>query len=389
MVALNDFDELVSAIYDAALDEQRWGTALDRFSRAFEASQVVLSIEDMRRGTGRTMTHGADDSYVQRYRDHFMHCNPMSRHNVALFGCTALIDRMFLPKEEFRRTEFWNDFLRPQDIDTCLASLPWRSGAEVAALALWRSERAEPWERPHIELLTLLTPHVRRALEANRRMKELHLTQGMALDALDRLECGVVLLRNDGSIAFLNRAAGGILMSGDGIMVDGGRLRAMSRSRDTALQRAIGSAAAGGASDGNSGSSMAVSRPSGRRPLIIHVMPSRGRADGIALRGVGVFVLMVDPEVESKTSLTQLRQLYGLTAAEAAVAALVAHGHGLQAAADSLGVTLSTVRVHLQRVFEKTDTHRQAELARLLVKIQSNIGSEDICELRPPDLSHY
>ena len=44
-------------------------------------------------------------------------------------------------------------------------------------------------------------------------------------------------------------------------------------------------------------------------------------------------------------------------------------GHGLQSVADELRVTLSTARTHLQSVFEKTGTHRQAELVRLLIEL--------------------
>jgi DNA-binding CsgD family transcriptional regulator len=40
--------------------------------------------------------------------------------------------------------------------------------------------------------------------------------------------------------------------------------------------------------------------------------------------------------------------------------------------AEELSVTLSTVRIHLQRGFEKTQTHRQAELVRLLLDIQAD-----------------
>lgn len=34
---------------------------------------------------------------------------------------------------------------------------------------------------------------------------------------------------------------------------------------------------------------------------------------------------------------------------------------------DELSVSLATVRTHLQHVFDKTETHRQAELVRLLL----------------------
>ncbi|HMR31444.1 MAG TPA: hypothetical protein PKA13_00145 [Geminicoccaceae bacterium] len=39
-----------------------------------------------------------------------------------------------------------------------------------------------------------------------------------------------------------------------------------------------------------------------------------------------------------------------------------------------LSVSLSTVRTLLERVFEKTGTHRQADLARLLIAHRNRIG---------------
>ena len=37
-------------------------------------------------------------------------------------------------------------------------------------------------------------------------------------------------------------------------------------------------------------------------------------------------------------------------------------------AAEQLGASVNAVRVHLGRVFEKTGTHRQAELVRLIAR---------------------
>jgi DNA-binding CsgD family transcriptional regulator len=39
-------------------------------------------------------------------------------------------------------------------------------------------------------------------------------------------------------------------------------------------------------------------------------------------------------------------------------------------------VTLSTARTHLQSVFEKTGTHRQAELVRLLIELETTNGPD-------------
>jgi DNA-binding CsgD family transcriptional regulator len=59
-------------------------------------------------------------------------------------------------------------------------------------------------------------------------------------------------------------------------------------------------------------------------------------------------------------------KLYGLTGGELRVLLALAQGLGGKEAADMLGVSESTVRTHLQRIFSKTSTSRQAELLQLL-----------------------
>ena len=53
-------------------------------------------------------------------------------------------------------------------------------------------------------------------------------------------------------------------------------------------------------------------------------------------------------------------QRYGYTRTEARLAALLAEGHALRDAAETIGVTYGTARVYLKTVFEKTDVHTQA-----------------------------
>jgi len=61
-----------------------------------------------------------------------------------------------------------------------------------------------------------------------------------------------------------------------------------------------------------------------------------------------------------------LRAQFGLTAAQSALAIEIVQGHTLQACAQRLGISQNTARTHLSRIFEKTDTKRQAELVRLI-----------------------
>jgi DNA-binding CsgD family transcriptional regulator len=57
---------------------------------------------------------------------------------------------------------------------------------------------------------------------------------------------------------------------------------------------------------------------------------------------------------------------FRLTSAEARLAVHLASGASLTEAADAFGVTHNTVRAQLRAIFDKTETHRQSELVRLL-----------------------
>jgi DNA-binding CsgD family transcriptional regulator len=62
----------------------------------------------------------------------------------------------------------------------------------------------------------------------------------------------------------------------------------------------------------------------------------------------------------------RLIRLYGLSRAEARVAALLGQGMRLEEVGQALGLTYETVRKHLKQIFAKTATDRQAELVRTL-----------------------
>jgi DNA-binding CsgD family transcriptional regulator len=59
-------------------------------------------------------------------------------------------------------------------------------------------------------------------------------------------------------------------------------------------------------------------------------------------------------------------RLYRLTGGELRVLLALTQGLGAKEAADMLGISEPTARTHLQHIFSKTDTTRQADLLHLL-----------------------
>ena len=80
-------------------------------------------------------------------------------------------------------------------------------------------------------------------------------------------------------------------------------------------------------------------------------------------------MLVIDPEHENLPAPGLLRQLYNFTNTEAEIALRLTRGDDLKQISDELSVSPWTVRTHLQHLFVKTDTHRQAELIRHLLAI--------------------
>ena len=78
-------------------------------------------------------------------------------------------------------------------------------------------------------------------------------------------------------------------------------------------------------------------------------------------------LLLLHPSATVQPDPRLLRQLYGLTAAEARLSAAVAGGAKLHEAARALRISIHTARMHLRQLFKKTGTASQCELLQRLL----------------------
>lgn len=79
-------------------------------------------------------------------------------------------------------------------------------------------------------------------------------------------------------------------------------------------------------------------------------------------------LLLAAPEPDQALA-QMLREGFGLTAAEARLALILAEGPTLAEAAERLGVSVNTVRNQLRAVFDKLGLNRQSELVRALTQL--------------------
>lgn len=89
-------------------------------------------------------------------------------------------------------------------------------------------------------------------------------------------------------------------------------------------------------------------------------------AEGLRRRGGELALFLSRPGPEASADPQALRDLLGLTMAEARLATALAEGPTLVEAARRLGIAHNTTKAQLRAVFAKTGVRRQSQLVALL-----------------------
>jgi DNA-binding CsgD family transcriptional regulator len=150
------------------------------------------------------------------------------------------------------------------------------------------------------------------------------------------------------------------------LMISGGRLRARSRSHDDGLQDAVAW---------------------GYRQVRVHIPPTTvERVSKVVILGEdddaapmfcwvvledGKVLVSFDDQHLLERRIGPAQSIYGLSAAQARLAQLIAQGNDLTQAAERLGVSVNTVRTHLQRMFDRTGARSQSALVGILLSAEA------------------
>jgi DNA-binding CsgD family transcriptional regulator/PAS domain-containing protein len=268
----------------------------------------------------------------------------------------AIPTEIVIPNAIFYRTKVYHEAVRPAGGHYSVAARPTRSTLVVAC----RPQTAESFSRAHVQTLQSILPTLEATFPLKSRLEHLEQRASMLERALDEVgDLGILLLDQRGFVVHLNRAAERIIQAEDGLYWKRGELVG-ARDADThRLRRTL--------CDG-SGKLCALSRPSSRRPLVTRAI-SINSSGAERLQEIGptrTLLFVRNPDKAGLSNFDLVAATLGLTRREARLAALLAQGRSVAEAADEIGITIGNARTHLKRIFSKTDTHRQAELVRVL-----------------------
>jgi DNA-binding CsgD family transcriptional regulator len=361
--------DLIGRIYDAALAPELWPETLGSIADSIGACQGNMYAGRLDPLAGPSFVNSRFDPEVWKRLIQTHVDNPWTSIAARQLPVgQAVPSEALLPASKLVRTEFYAECLEPSDIRHGAGAMLLREPGFLSGLAFHQSWRKGPVGSAALAALQRLIPHFERASRIALRLEGIDGQRAAALEAIDRLELGVVLLDAKGLVVFANRAAQEMARAGDALSIVRGELLGSTAESTVALRKLARESIATGCGCGEvAGGTLQITRPAPRAPLTVEAAPLREHGlIPAANRPCAVFFIR-DHDREVVTAGVRIQRRYRLTPAELEVALEIAKGHGTRYVADELGVTVFTVRTHLSRVLAKTGLRRQAELVRLLM----------------------
>ncbi|HQU68319.1 MAG TPA: hypothetical protein PLI43_08975 [Albidovulum sp.] len=372
------FDQIALAVSRAALDPSAWLSVVREFGQLFPGLRSQIIGWDITQENSIPQYHdGYPEEFVTSYLAHFQYRNPWipgwSRAPVG----KVISDREVLSEADLVRTEFYNDWVKPQEdmragIGVVLfadASRSFMLGSNIPMRYL-----ASYQDDVH-QLLMRVTPLMQQALEINRTLLGLRLDAFSLRLGIEPLGAAVLVLGEGRTLIHANDLAQELLAAGATLRLSvRGRVEFVESAAQAQLDRAARPTA-------GAGPVTFVASNTAAAPLV-RAVPLAGRAaEGLNLGAIALsqrpsLVLILQfPAANRGDRSAHLRQATGLSLSEADIALALHDGLSLAEIADTRRVSIHTVRNQVKSALSKTGSRRQADLVRLVEQMRQGGGA--------------
>ena len=360
-------EDLIDDIYEAAAVPERWPHLLQRVSDMVEARGTILFVarqQTLQHVVSPAIAHLVPVYFERGYQFRDERTRRLLEANSA--GFVQDID--VFTSEEWEADPIRREFWAPEGMGWGVAThLPMPTGESIILHAERNAARG-PYERPLVDELDRLRPHLARATLMSARLA-FERARG-AVDALGMMGLPAAVLDPGGRLYVANSGFDALVPS---VFLDRQAGLQLAAAGPQALYRRAFEAAASDVSAAPL--SLPMPADGGRPPMILHVVPVRGLARDLFSRAS--VVVVVTPVVVADVPTAEVIQgLFDLTPTEARVARALGRGETVAAIATGKGVAEPTVRNQIREIFAKTGVNRQADLVGLLRGIVRPSNSE-------------
>jgi DNA-binding CsgD family transcriptional regulator len=363
---------LIGSIYDCALDPSLWDQTLAKVRDALDCETAILALWKARDGCLLMhRTAGIPPYGLEQLSKHAPEISRMvDRFSSGLSPDEPLLLSRHVPADFQKASPYVQECLKPAGIVDIMQYFLMHTPTRMAAVAFGRNERQGAVTGREVELGGLLLPHVRRSVTISNILDIRAIERSRMVEALDALQCAVVLSDAHGSILHANSSACAMLRDGGPVRGLGGVLQAKTPAATSELRGAIALAAQGDADIGKVGLAIRLTEDDAP-PVFAHVLPLAGGELRTRLRPSAVAAVFISVPADERDGAEAMAAAYGLTRAETRVLSSLLAGQTLAETAAALAIAVSTANSHLDNIFSKTGVNRQADLIRLGMRLAS------------------
>ncbi len=341
--------DLIGAVYDCIQTPSAWPAVLERLCGALSAKAASVHVVNPIKGAvSLYVEYGTDPEWTALLMARYAAMSPIG-------GAVLLADLDqpvsafdFIDEDEYTSSRFYLEWCKPQGYYDMLGALIAKRPSEIGAVSATRLLEKGRFGSDERALLGLIAPHVRRAVSISELLEQRANQIGNLEAIIDQLAVAVILTDAGGRVARSNAAAEELIATG-AITVRDGRIVLASAAASSQLMASLAA-----------GAHQPVMIPlpatdAAGMPLVAAIMTLDRRSGARA-------ILLHAPQPELPALGKLFVHLFGFTPRETGIAMLLLEGKAAQGMADQLGVSLATIRTHLNKLLEKTGTSRQADL---------------------------
>lgn len=364
-VSAQELSDLVGEIYDCALDPQRWGITCRKIADLCESTAGGICVHDLRQvQNDHLFIFGYQPEFLEKLGSHYAE-SPMAAADIV--SNIGDVSALSMDRYQLLESRFFQEVLKPFGLLDMIWFPALRTGGRMASMHASRSEKEPHFQQREVSLFNLFSPHVCRALAISDVLDIRALRSEMLEKTLDGLVAGVFLTARDGHVVYMNHAAERQIKTGNSIRLMNNRIAPADSAARAALSKAIEEAARDGADLNMNEHSVAIPDGVGGGYVATLLPIESGQRRGVlAPFAASVAVFTQDPVQAPLMPGEAFARLHGLTGGELRVLLALSQGLGGMDAANMLGISEPTMRTHLQHIFSKTETSKQADLLRLL-----------------------
>lgn len=371
-----DLSRLIGKVYEAALDKGRWGAFFEDFAKLQNSHAGLIWANDFSNrsvdvGQGDasfSVSHGFSAADLQSFADYYSARNVwVEDSRLHREGAVVTCEMLYEPSR-LKKTEYWADWLRPQDISRSAAAIVQKRDERSVNITLVRSERAGAYTPEELHLFKVLMPHFQAALEMHTRLHRFEALAKAAVGVLEALPFGVVLLNADNRVLHASGKAVGLADRSRCVSFMEGRRIQCARQSDTdqVMKLVVGAGRTGQALRGHAGGVVRLLGRDGIRvQLVVVPLPSWSGPFGVEAVSA---VFVSDDQASATGSFGELlRAVYALTPTEALLTEALVNGQTIQSYADLRQVSIATARTQMRSVMAKVGVTRQSDLVRVVL----------------------